>query len=737
MTESTRMVIAGLTEGAGMDVSTDSRSGTQQGHVWLVRLYEAAKCCKLGSLGFDEQRAMVRGLAETIRVHPKVAEDYISTAKGDTRFANQLVLHCQQAAQVLGVSLDNVLQQDSRRDVNPANTDSVARVASSGDAQVDGNPEGGAEMRRKSKARVGASASGCDRCEGSGLVFVEGERGSVLGQPCSCMNVEDARLPNISVQAQKYYGEKRYARIQKKQFTDDPQFEFELAEYEVAKERVRAIEERRSGLAQSLRRIDGALLPNKFLDAVLDDSIPEAVRKWTEKVISGDKSIRRSIVLQGKVGAGKTHTGVAVAKEFLKRTDNSVLYCSSREFFEKARASDRAPFALPKALVEKDDQLEWIKGLLKEVDVLVFDEVGLQRAKDTKLETLIERYEDIIDARYSSGKPTIYITNHTRDQNTSINGKTIDQQIGERAADRLRESVTVDFFGKSCRSGRDLVSAKKDYSDFKSPYPGKDLTSALDIITRLPIFQMVSDQERKLLTKVTESGEIIERDRSDPDVFEGTWEHGSMVVLSGPKCGVDDGIVFLACIQLYSDWSNKGGRGLCFETTLTELCDKLRIQRSGQNRMAIKRALARLMLVRVQFRDGHGRFWGGGMIDSVSFEGAGRGARVVIRFNADMVPFYDAGAYSRIDLAPLMDLNSYGQKMQLFLLSHRDDVKEISIQKWQEIMGQNAVSAKDFRRRVRDSILQQIEHGVLTSESCVRSDGVVVTHLLRSERLTA
>jgi len=70
-----------------------------------------------------------------------------------------------------------------------------------------------------------------------------------------------------------------------------------------------------------------------------------------------------------------------------------------------------------------------INGLV-DVDLLVIDEIGLQKGNDAEKMML----HDIIDGRYGEMKPTILISN--------LSGKGVGDSIGDRLESRLKQDLT-------------------------------------------------------------------------------------------------------------------------------------------------------------------------------------------------------------------------------------------------------------------------------------------------------
>lgn len=131
--------------------------------------------------------------------------------------------------------------------------------------------------------------------------------------------------------------------------------------------------------------------------------------------------------MHGFVG-GKTLLGCAIA-ESLRRNGRSIRYVTVAELIRAIRA----PW-------NKRDSRETVDEILQhfmEVDLLVLDEVGLQSGTDNELTQLTE----VLDLRYREMKPTLVISNCTREE--------LNMFLGERSVDRLRENGGTSSIGQA------------------------------------------------------------------------------------------------------------------------------------------------------------------------------------------------------------------------------------------------------------------------------------------------
>lgn len=135
-------------------------------------------------------------------------------------------------------------------------------------------------------------------------------------------------------------------------------------------------------------------------------------------------AVSTGLILLGTVGTGKTHVACAILNGLL-------LQGSTALFLTTAQALRRIKESWGKG-AEKTEQ-QALSSLVAP-DVLVLDEIGVQRGSDFELVTL----DEIVNERYNRRKPTILISNLTM--------KELAQLLGERVTDRFQEGGRVLVF---------------------------------------------------------------------------------------------------------------------------------------------------------------------------------------------------------------------------------------------------------------------------------------------------
>ncbi|MBS7829223.1 ATP-binding protein [Wohlfahrtiimonas chitiniclastica] len=122
-----------------------------------------------------------------------------------------------------------------------------------------------------------------------------------------------------------------------------------------------------------------------------------------------------SLILSGSVGTGKTHLSCAVANQLALSGYTSCLRTVS-ELVQSIR--DGRSWSSDKTASQLIDEYTAF-------DLLIIDEFGVQSGTDNELNILF----DVVNARYADQKPTMALTNLSKDE--------FKQTVGDRIFDRL------------------------------------------------------------------------------------------------------------------------------------------------------------------------------------------------------------------------------------------------------------------------------------------------------------
>ena len=186
-------------------------------------------------------------------------------------------------------------------------------------------------------------------------------------------------------------------------------------------------EKRQEALFRTAQRDAG--IPLRYQQACLGPF--PVVAPGQENVLAGAKDFvemawrdSTGLILIGRVGSGKTHVACAILNALL-RTGKKGLFLTIVQAIRRIKETYGKDS-------EKTEQ-EALRGLLAP-DILILDEVGVQRGTDTEHQILLE----IVNERYNRMKPTILMSNLTMPEFTAL--------VGERVVDRFREGGRVLVF---------------------------------------------------------------------------------------------------------------------------------------------------------------------------------------------------------------------------------------------------------------------------------------------------
>ena len=150
-------------------------------------------------------------------------------------------------------------------------------------------------------------------------------------------------------------------------------------------------------------------------------------RRWMSEYLEGNP---KNFIFSGSTGTGKNHLACAMANSLMKRKQ-TVLVITVAELMMKIRDKYNK-----ESRVTESQFLKYLSN----VDLLVLDEVGVQRMNDHESIMI----NTIIDSRYTNEKPTGILTNLKSDEVTAV--------LGGRVMERLLENCEwVSFTWESFR----------------------------------------------------------------------------------------------------------------------------------------------------------------------------------------------------------------------------------------------------------------------------------------------
>ena len=164
------------------------------------------------------------------------------------------------------------------------------------------------------------------------------------------------------------------------------------------------------------------------------DFNPGIDRAAIEKLATLDFIDKHEIALfLGKPGTGKNHLALAIARHAITEHQSSAVFTTALKIAREYKST----WSKGSAKTE-DDVIRYFTR----PDLLIIDEVGVQFGSDAEKLIMFE----IINTRYERMKPTILISNQTREELAAF--------IGERVLDRMSDGggCTLSFTWDSYRS---------------------------------------------------------------------------------------------------------------------------------------------------------------------------------------------------------------------------------------------------------------------------------------------
>lgn len=162
------------------------------------------------------------------------------------------------------------------------------------------------------------------------------------------------------------------------------------------------------------RTFDNFVVETDEMQDAVDVARDFAENFWTRHIKAGS-----FLVLGGVTGTGKSHLALAIAQLVLLR--GTAMYMDAVDLIRRVRGTWHRDSA-------KSEEEMFV--LLGSIDLLIIDEVGVQRGTDDEKNVI----SDVINRRYRDNRPTILLTN--------LDGPALVECLGPRVMSRLSERAT-------------------------------------------------------------------------------------------------------------------------------------------------------------------------------------------------------------------------------------------------------------------------------------------------------
>ena len=486
------------------------------------------------------------------------------------------------------------------------------------------------------------------------------------------------------------------------------------------------LEDRILILEKKIKNINAAQLHCEELPPGLE-KLPKSVQNWVNKSSS---SAPESLFLFGPNGTGKTTLGVWALYYAMVLSEERAVFMTSDEAINFRKSANTVGFQSHDADICRQ-RWEAIKDVIGRNPFLLIDDLGSQKST----ESIESAYSEIIGIRYKSGLASIYTANHWA--KGGLDAKNLADKIGSRAADRVLGAVPLFLEGPSKRQLKsveapiaeeyieDEILDQERVKNFQTTGIAEGVTTSPFFVAHNPIFQLVSDKERKLLTD-PDGRDIALPERR----YRDTWNIGDDLSMVGYLLCQNDMMIFLALLEIMHDFHRAKGRGISFDTTISEVRKKLGIKSDAKNVTdRIIRSLIRLAKTRIEYRGNRKEMFIGGFIDTVYHKAATSQSKLNISLNPAFIKFYEKLSFFRINIKIPSSLSYQAKLLYVFLESQQEELLSFPLSQLAKLYGKNesAPHNRNFRESVRDCFKELIDAGIQDDKAKLDTNGIVLT----------
>lgn len=523
----------------------------------------------------------------------------------------------------------------------------------------------------------------CKKCQGAFFLAKEGEGGTIVADPCGCV---------------------------------------EKVDWEYQRE-----------LRAKADLVSAAWVPNRYMKAFSSDKIKKEVLSAAEGIVNGSTE-NNFFFFYGGTGSGKTHSAAYVLLTYLQASEGKkAFYCNVYQLLDAKRKCRSYDFRQRDLRTNAEHEYNWYLKRLREADLVVLDELGQEKLKPGEKKPVF----DLIDHRYSSNLATILISNHCDNKTLSLEGKLLSGMVGARISSRLKSAKHIYFAEADYRKAEHSeIITEKDVEGFTVPAKilthNNDTHQIMTWLARNPAFEVVSTNLRKELTYIDQDGEEKDKDRPVEAFFRDVWVKGDSLQIHGPVCDHEDKKLYAMLLKELSQQHRDGFPGLTINLSMRNMLQMLRLKAAGDPFKKLRRQLNRLSRMSLTFKNSKGNRWDGPLITEVLYTGSSSDQKVRISFSHFMITFYRLHEYTAFSQDKSNVLKGDSSAFYLFYSSHSLAKMNISVDRCKKLLGiPSDFDKKEGLKRVKKAVKNLISSGVMDPDGTYVKDGKVHTSLAR------